>query len=152
MSKLQESDSDQLSYELVSLEEVLAEALLEHYDSDAANNAFNRLNICHIAGFAHLTHQDRLAICKGIFKYHTYLVFELRTPAPEVLHKDASQLLIACDNWLTLRITFKEEQEVDDSDKEFDYEQLALHSRYILKFSMLHFRDYKLHLREDIWQ
>ena len=132
MSKSSGSDSEPLSHEMVRLEDIIIEAMLEHYDPDRAQNAFRRLSIYHIVGFVRLTHADRIAIVKGIFKYHNYLVFELRIPPPEVERTDVAQLLITCDNWLVLRITFKEKQEVEVIDKEFDLDQLALHSRFIL--------------------
>ena len=102
------SESDSLSYEMIRLEDVITEAMLEHYGPVVADKAFRRLHIGCITGVSLVTLEDRIAITKALFKYHSYLVFELRTPAPEVLPTSPAQLLIHCDNWLTLRITFKE--------------------------------------------
>ena len=49
-------DSDALSYEIVRLEDIITEAIIEHYKPEAANNAFNRLSIGYMTGFVQLTH------------------------------------------------------------------------------------------------
>ena len=98
MWKSASSDSDSMSFEIVRLEDVIIEAMQDFYDIDGATNVFNRLRIYHMMGIVQLTHRDRLALCRGFFKYHKYLVFELRTPAPKVLKADVAQVLIKCEN------------------------------------------------------
>ena len=94
----------------------------------------NRLSIYHIAGHVRLTHRDRIAICAGFWRYLRYLVFELRTEVPKATKDEVAQILIGVDFNLVLRITFKEEEELKNSDLKFDYKQMRLHMPYLLKF------------------
>ena len=75
-----------------------------------------------------------MAIFMGFWRYARYLVFEIRTEVPKAKKDDVAQILIGVDFNMVLRITFKEEEELKNSNMAFDYKQLLLHNRILLKF------------------